>query len=155
MAPDTPESRLARSEERIASNQRQIEMLASLPLQVGLIQERLDSLRVDLRERDVEVDRRFEKHEKSTAEALERLARSFENQVIACKGSVDDVARSQRDAAEAFVQWQKDEAKRRKDEATEIRQTATQRLIARYGLVGVLIAALIGACASILNTFLG
>lgn len=148
MTPDTPESRLARAEERISANARQIETLGPLVLQVERLQWTLDEFREDLKERNSEVERRLEKHEKATEENLERMARSFENQITACSSQVARLA-------EAQEKWQQDERQRREDQAREERQTTTQRLVARYGLVGVLIAALVGACASIVNTFFG
>lgn len=155
MTPDSIESRVARSEERIASNLRQIEMLASLPLQVGVIQERLDSLRHDMHEAERDRNARFERVEAQHEASMERLARSFENQITACSNAIARVAETQASHARDAREWQEAERERREEEAKLAKSSKTQVLVARYGMVGGLAVALIAAIASIVVAFFG
>lgn len=144
MAPDSPDSRMARMEERIGANQRQIEIFGALPLAVERVQWGLDELAGDFKQFKADQDKRFERHEQENLKNLERLARSFENQVIACKGSVDEVAKVQREAAQAFTAWQKAEEERRLAAHKEIREERSQSDTSRRAMWGLLGAAAIG-----------
>jgi septal ring factor EnvC (AmiA/AmiB activator) len=134
MTPDSFEGRerIARMEIQIDSNRRQIEMLGALPLQVGVIQERLDSLRAQLHEAERERDERLDRHERKVDEALERMATSFSNQIASCS---DRIAQ----ATEAQQKWQDEELKRRESAATETKKDKSSDKMSRramWGLIG-------------------
>lgn len=119
------ESRIQDVAEDVARNER---TFGPLPLAVERLQWTIDAINSRLDKRDVEEAERFEK-----------LARSFENQVIACKGSVDDVAKEQRRQSEVFLAWQEKERERREAEKqTEKMDKTTDRTSKRamWGLVG-------------------
>jgi hypothetical protein len=148
VAPDSPESRIARSEERIESNRRQIEMLGPLPLQVGLVQRGQEELRDDLAQMRADMDRRFEKEAASRQEWQERFERSMGNRFATCSNEIAQVA-------ERFDRFVTAEEARREREKTIVAQSSTERLVARYGRQATLGAAVIAAVAAILNNFLG
>ena len=150
MAPDSPDSRMARMEERIGANQRQIEIFGALPLAVERVQWGLDELAGDFKQFKADQDKRFERHEQENLKNLERLARSFENQVIACKGSVDEVAKVQRETAQAFTAWQKAEEERRLVAHREIREERSQSDTSRRAMWGLLGAAALTGAFSVL-----
>jgi chromosome segregation ATPase len=83
MAPESFEGRerIARLESQVDSNRRQIDTLAPLVLQVGLVQRSQDDLREDLRDlrKDMEV-------------GFDRQERSIGNQFAACSQEIARVA---------------------------------------------------------------
>lgn len=152
MSPDSDASRISRLEERVDSNRRQIEMFGPLPLQVGLVQKGLEDLAEDLKAARRDEARRFERFERDVDERIDKFearqekqfdaaVRSFENQVLACKGSVDAIATS-------FKEWQ-DKQTDRKDQST------LARLSARYGAVTALMVVLISSITSLVIAFFG
>lgn len=85
MTPESSEGRerIARMEVQIDSNRRQIETLAPLALQVGLIQRSQEDLRDDMRELRQDIDQRFDRQE-----------RSIGNQFAACSQEIARVAQA-------------------------------------------------------------
>lgn len=122
------ESRIQDVAEDVARNER---TFGPLPLAVERLQWTIDAINNRLDKRDIEEAERFEK-----------LARSFENQVIACKGSVDEVVKEQRRQSEVFLEWQEKERNRREDLAKTEKQDQTTDKTSRRAMW-----ALIGAAA--------
>jgi septal ring factor EnvC (AmiA/AmiB activator) len=155
MTPESSEGRerIARMEVQIDANRRQIEMLAALPLQVGVIQERLDSLRSDLHEAERERDHRLDRHEAKVDGALERLAESFSNQIATCSNRIAQMQEAQQKWQEADQKRRDDEREKRQAQEREEAKTAetskAQRFVARYGLVTGLSVVLISSLTSI------
>lgn len=131
--PMTPESsegreRIVRLEGQVEDIERQVDRnertFGPLPLAVERLQWTIDAINNRLDKRDAADDERFE-----------RLARSFENQISACADRIGKLAESQ----EA---WHKSERDRRE-------QSATQKFVARYGLVTGLVVVLISSLTTI------
>lgn len=144
-----------RLDERIEANKRQIDTLMPLSLQVGVMTERLDSLRTDLHDREREFEDRLDKHERRTGEALERhrveigkslesVARSFENQITHCSNEIGKVA-------EVIAE----ERRQREKRAEQNEQSKTQRVVAKYGLATGLTVAIVAGLFSIITNLLG
>ncbi len=141
LSPETPEGRerIARLESQVDDVERQVDrnerVFGPLPLAVERIQWTVDAINNRLDKRDRELDETFDK-----------LTRSFENQVIACRGAVEDVSKEQKRQSEVFLAWQEQERKRRDDERkAEREETSTDRnsrraafaLIAAAGVTGI------------------
>jgi hypothetical protein len=94
------------------------------------------------------INARLDKRDREDEERLERVARSFENQIATCSDRIKRIA----DQQEA---WHEAERKRREAQADDERQTAAQRFVAKYGLATGVTVALIGGLVSIANTLLG
>lgn len=94
MTPESSEGRerIARMEVQIDSNRRQIETLAPLALQVGLIQRSQEDLRDDMRELRQDIDQRFDRQE-----------RSIGNQFAACSQEIARVAQALESRDERIV----------------------------------------------------
>jgi chromosome segregation ATPase len=137
MTPESSEGRerIVRLESRIQDVAQDVERnertFGPLPLAVERLQWTIDSINTRLDKRDREDEERFEK-----------LARSFENQVIACKGSVDAVANEQKRQSEVFLAWQEKERERREAEKNAEKQDQTTDKTSRRAMW-----ALIGAAA--------
>jgi len=140
----TPESsegreRIARLEGQVDDVERQVErnerVFGPLPLAVERLQWTIDAINTRLDKND---------------ETLERMARSFENQVISCRGAVEDVVKEQKRQSEVFLTWQEQERIRRED-----RNTATQKAIAKYGPTATLVAALLAFLGVIFQSLFG
>ena len=157
MTPESSEGRerIVRLEGSIEDLERQVERnertFGPLPLAVERLQWTIDAINTRLDKRDKQDDERFEK-----------LARSFENQVIACKGAVDGVATEQKRQSEVFLEWQEKERQRREvarkeREALEreAKQTQTQKAIAKYGPTATLVAALLAFLGVIFQSLFG
>lgn len=161
MTPESSEGRerIARMEVQIDANKRQIEMLAALPLQVGVIQERLDSLRADLHQAERERDQRLDRHEAKVDGALERLARSFTDQIATCSNRIAQMQEAQQKWQEADRERREAEREKRRAQEREDAKAAdtskVQMLVARYGLAATLVAALIAAGAAVFQTLFG
>src|SRR4051812_25718424 len=85
MTPESSEGRerIARMEVQIDANRRQIETLAPLALQVGLVQRGQEELRDDMKELRQDMDARFDRQE-----------RSMSNQFAACSSEIARVAKA-------------------------------------------------------------
>lgn len=160
MTPDSSEGRerITRLESRLEDVRSDVERnertFGPLPLAVERLQWTIDA-----------INARLDKHDREDEERFEKLTRSFENQLINCRTAVNDVATEQKRQSEVFLAWQEKERQRReaeRKEAEELRRqeekdaqtSKTEKFIAKYGLVGVLGAAVITAAATILNTVL-
>ena len=119
------ESRIQDVAEDVARNER---TFGPLPLAVERLQWTVDAINNRLDKRDREDDERWEK-----------LSRSFENQVIACKSSVDQVAAEQKRQSEVFLTWQQKERERREDLASAASERKVSERTSRramWGLIG-------------------
>lgn len=149
MTPDSSEGRerLVRMEAQVDANKRQIETLMPLSLQVGVMAERLDSLREDLHQAELENERRFERHEKRIDSKLEDMARSFGNQMTACSNQIAQVAENQRKHHEAEEKRREAARTDRKDDRTSRR--AMWALLGAAAITGILtfLATLVQAIA--------
>jgi len=138
MTPDSSEGRerITRMEVQVDANKRQIETLMPLSLQVGVMAERLDSLREDLHEAERENDRRLERHERRIDSKLEDMARSFGNQMAACSSQVAEVAKAQREYHEAEQKRRETAHASRRDDRTSRR--AMWALLGAAAITGIL-----------------
>jgi hypothetical protein len=140
MTPDSTDGRerITRLEERVESNRRQIEMLGPLPLQVGLVQRGQDELREDMAELRHDIDDRFKSFVTTQVEWQQQFSRSVDGQLGHCSNEIAKVAKS----------FEEELARREKDREIK-EQSATQRFVARYGLVTGLVVVLISSLTSI------
>ena len=142
MAPDSSEGRerLSRIEERVDANRRQIEVFGPLPLAVALVQRAQEEFRDDLKEFRADVDRRFEKTEKSMADQNMALL----DVVNKCGTKIGEVGK-------ALEEYREQERKRREEEAKTIRVEKTQDVVSKRTLYGVLGAAGLASLAALLT----
>jgi hypothetical protein len=140
MTPDSTDGRerITRLEERVESNRRQIEMLGPLPLQVGLVQRGQDELREDMAELRHDIDDRFKSFVTTQVEWQQAFSRSVDGQLGHCSNEIAKVAKS----------FEEELARREKDRDIK-EQSATQKFVARYGLVTGLVVVLISSLTSI------
>lgn len=116
---------MARIEERVTSNERQIAVYGPLPLAVERLQWTIDAINTRLDKRDRTDDERFE-----------RLARSFENQITACSSQVAQLA-------EEIETWQDAEQERREAEGRTEREDKSSDRTSRRAMWALLGAAAI------------
>jgi len=119
------ESRVQDIADDVVRNER---TFGPLPLAVERLQWTVDAINNRLDKRDREDDERWEK-----------LARSFDNKIIACKSSVDEVAREQKRQSEVFLAWQEKERERREGLATSASERKMSERTSRramWGLIG-------------------
>lgn len=116
---------MARIEERVTSNERQIAVYGPLPLQVERLQWTIDAINTRLDKRDRTDDERFE-----------RLARSFENQITACSSQVAQLA-------EEIETWQDAEQERREAKGQAEREDKSSDRTSRRAMWALLGAAAI------------
>lgn len=135
------EGRVEDIRDDVARNER---TFGPLPLAVERLQWTIDA-----------INTRLDKRDKEDADRFEQLARSFENQVIACRGAVEGVSKEQKRQSEVFLAWQKEERDRRDAERKEAQQTKVQEWTTRYGARVAIAAVLISALTSIGLTIFG
>jgi len=119
------ESRIQDVADDVTRNER---TFGPLPLAVERLQWTVDAINTRLDKKDREDEERWEK-----------LSRSYENQIIACKSAVDDVAKEQKRQSEVFLAWQDRERERREDLAdTAVAQRSSDKVSRRamWGLIG-------------------
>jgi hypothetical protein len=142
VSPDSSEGRerLSRIEERVDANRRQIEVFGPLPLAVALVQRAQEEFRDDLKEFRADVDRRFEKTEKSMVDQNRALL----DQVSKCGTKISEVGK-------ALEEYREAERKRREEDAKTIRVERTQDVVSKRTLYGVLGAAGLASLAALLT----
>lgn len=149
MTPESSEGRerITRMEVQVAANKSQIEALAPLSLQVGVMAERLDSLRQDLHEAELDHERRLERHEKRIDVKLEEMSRSFGNQIAACSSQVGQLA-------DTVNKFQESERKRREDLEATTRQDRVSEKTSRRAMWGLIGAAAVTGFLTLVATLL-
>lgn len=164
------ETRVGKHDVQITSLEHQHRALAPLAGQLPLLMQEIQTLNANLsrheregRERAERIEREAredrERDAKMHTDALERLARSFGDQILVVTDGLHTCSTKVGELAQSQKEWQDAEAKRRQDEAKAAKDETKQDVVSRRTLYGVLgaagLAAFAAIVAPILNAILG
>lgn len=157
MTPESPEGRerLVRAEERIESNRRQIDALAPLIKDVGLLQWNLSELAGDLKEFRQDMREQRAEDQKKRADEIHELRRSMSDQILVIADGLKTCSTQVKEVADAQRAWQEAERDRREAERVKREENATQRAIAKYAPTATLIVGLLAFLGIIIQTLFG